>query len=215
MRLNSEPRELRAWTRLPSGRHLDLITPDPNAWTDSDLATRLARTPRWSGESCWPLPLSVAQHSLTVLALARQAPHAMHSPARLLRELLHDADEGLIGWDCVGPLKPALGEPFRLVSERLMHAIETRYSLPGWTLWEYQEHKLGDVATAAAEAVHCVGWSPQEVREILGIDAEILDVDPLSILYDCEPWKPWEPDAAAECFLAEMHALIRERDAAL
>lgn len=62
----------RAWVRLPSGRRLDLINPDPGAWLDSDLALRLARTYRWGGESSWPLPLSVAQHSLLVLTLRRQ-----------------------------------------------------------------------------------------------------------------------------------------------
>lgn len=41
----------RAWMRLPSGAHLDLIDPDPGAWTDGDLAARLSRTARWGGES--------------------------------------------------------------------------------------------------------------------------------------------------------------------
>jgi hypothetical protein len=34
----------RAWVLLPSGWRLDLLTPDPSAWTDSDLATGLSRT---------------------------------------------------------------------------------------------------------------------------------------------------------------------------
>src|SRR5580765_568733 len=44
----------RAWMRLPSGRHLDLMNPSPDDWTDEDLAVRLARTFRWGGESRWP-----------------------------------------------------------------------------------------------------------------------------------------------------------------
>ena len=59
----------RAWIRLPSGRHFNLIAPDPEGFSDADLAMRLARTYRWGGESLAPLPLSVAQHSLLVLAL--------------------------------------------------------------------------------------------------------------------------------------------------
>lgn len=39
----------RAWIRLPSGGRLDLINPDPQAWTDTDLAIRLSRTYRWGG----------------------------------------------------------------------------------------------------------------------------------------------------------------------
>ncbi|CAB1371160.1 conserved protein of unknown function (plasmid) [Denitratisoma oestradiolicum] len=67
----------RAWVRLPSGRRLDLMNPDPAAWLDEDLAIRLARTYRWGGESVWPWPLSVAQHSLLVLALRRRWSDAL------------------------------------------------------------------------------------------------------------------------------------------
>ena len=85
-----EPR--RAWIRLPSGRRLDLISPDAQAWTDEDLSIRLARTFRWGGESRWSTPLSVAQHSLQVLEIARQSACSRLTPAEQLRELLHDAD---------------------------------------------------------------------------------------------------------------------------
>lgn len=57
----------RAWVLLKSGRRLDLLNPHPHSWTNEDLATGLARTYRWGGHSKWELPLSVAQHSLTVL----------------------------------------------------------------------------------------------------------------------------------------------------
>ena len=61
----------RAWILLPSGKQLDLLAPDPWAWTDDDLAIGLSRTYRWAGYSAWDLPLSVAQHSLAVRALRR------------------------------------------------------------------------------------------------------------------------------------------------
>ena len=69
----------RAWVLLPSGRRLNLLEPDPWAWTDRDLAIGLSRTYRWAGYSAWDLPLSVAQHSLTVLAL-RTASAEVDSP---------------------------------------------------------------------------------------------------------------------------------------
>ena len=72
----------RAWTRLPSGGRLDLISPDRQAWTDQDLAIRLARTFRWGGESRWATPLSVAQHSLQVLEIARQSACGRLTPAQ-------------------------------------------------------------------------------------------------------------------------------------
>jgi len=34
----------RAWILLPSGKQLDLLDPDPWAWTDDDLAIGLSRT---------------------------------------------------------------------------------------------------------------------------------------------------------------------------
>jgi len=49
----------RAWVLLPSGRRLDLLNPDPEAWTDHDLSVGLSRTYRWAGYSAWDLPLSV------------------------------------------------------------------------------------------------------------------------------------------------------------
>lgn len=63
------PRVPRAFVLLKSGRRLDLLDPQPDAWTDEDLAAGLARTLRWGGASKWSLPLSVAQHALTILAL--------------------------------------------------------------------------------------------------------------------------------------------------
>ena len=79
----------RAWILLKSGHRLDLLDPQPDAWTDEDLAIGLSRTYRWAGYSKWDLPLSVAQHSLAVLAL-REAEGPL-TAREALREILHDA----------------------------------------------------------------------------------------------------------------------------
>jgi hypothetical protein len=199
----------RAWVRLPSGRHLDLINPAPDAWTDSDFASRLSRTYRWGGESAWPLPLSVAQHSLTVLALRREWSSTALSAADAMNELTHDGEEAFLGFDCISPLKTVLGQAFRDVSDRLMAAIRLRYNLSQWSPENYVIHKRADTTAAASEAVHCVGWTPQEVREVLRIAHPILDTDPLTKLYDCAPWEPWPSDLAAERFLEELTQLSR------
>jgi hypothetical protein len=39
----------RAWALLPSGRRLDLLNPDSQAWTDHDLSLGLSRTYCWPG----------------------------------------------------------------------------------------------------------------------------------------------------------------------
>ena len=193
--------EVRAWVRLPSGKRLDLLHPTPFDWDDDDLAIGLARTYRWGGHSAWPLPLSVAQHSLLVLAMHRQASKKATSPGTDLRELLHDADEGLLGFDCISVIKPFLGEAFRALTVHLQSAVSLRYGLRAHEPPEHKAHKRLDRIAAASEAVHVVGWTRDEVRNTLRIPFEPLTVDPLASLYDCQPWEPWTPALAAERFL--------------
>lgn len=198
----------RAWVRLPSGRHLDLINPAPHAWTDADMAVCISRTYRWGGQSKWPLPLSVGQHSLMVLALRRQLEGRPLTPEEELLELGHDLDEAFLGFDCISPLKAVLGDPFKQVSDRLYDAIAARYGFPKWTPESHAIHKQADCIAAASEAVHCVGWTEKEVREVLLISHPILSVDPLARIYGCPPWEPWPAQVAAERFLAELRRIL-------
>jgi hypothetical protein len=201
--------EARAWVRMPSGKRLDLLNPTPFDWDDADLALGLARTYRWGGHSAWPLPLSVAQHSISVMLLRRAAAKTPLSPLVELRELLHDAEEGLLGFDAISVIKPFLGDAFRELTRRLEHAVFLRYALPAWTAAEHAAHKKADRISAASEAVHVAGWSPDEVRRTLKIRELILDTDPLAEAYGCTPWEPWPPSLASERFLAQLHDLGR------
>ena len=197
--------------RLPSGRRLDLLNPDPLAWDHSDLSTRLSRTYRWGGESCWPLPLSVAQHSLLVLRIRRalgDTPLAAHEE---LQELLHDAEEGFLGFDCISPIKPVLGQSFAALEQSLSDAIWRRYELPAWSDDGYRQHKIADTIAAASEAVHCVGWKPSEVKDVLGIEATILLDDPLRDVFGGKPWEPWPAKVAADRFHSELLRLSHAR----
>jgi len=205
--------DLRAWVRMPSGKRLDLLNPTPLDWDDADLALGLARTYRWGGHSAWPLPLSVAQHSISVMLLRRAAAPAPLPAVVELRELLHDAEEGLLGFDAVSPIKPFLGDGFRALTLRLEQAVFLRYRLPSWTAAEHAEHKRADRLAAASEAVHVAGWSVQEVRSTLKIRSKVLERDPLAEAYDCRPWEPWAPLIAAERFLAELERLQARVDA--
>jgi hypothetical protein len=202
----------RAWVLLPSGQRLDLLTPDPAAWTDSDLATGLSRTYRWGGYSRWELPLSVAQHSLLVLALRQQMQDLQPLvPGEALRELLHDAEEGLIGFDPISPLKPHLGVAFKSVTDRLRAAIDARYRLPVWDAAGYILHKRADHLAAASEAFHVTGWNREEIRESLAITIEPVDEDPLPVPEGMQPWQPWPPRLAVALFLTKLRDLIRSR----
>jgi uncharacterized protein len=198
--------DTRAWVRLPSGKRLDLLHPTPFDWDDEDLAVGLARTYRWGGHSAWPLPLSVAQHSLLVLALHRKNQSRVTCQAAL-RELLHDADEGLLGFDCISVVKPFLGEAFRALTVDLQNAVSIRYRLQSYDEATKKAHKKLDRVAAASEAVYVVGWTRDEVRNTLRIPFEPELTDPLAAIYGCTPWEPWPPTLAAERFLAELKSL--------
>lgn len=196
----------RAWLLLKSGRRLDLLDPDPDAWTDEDLAIGLSRTYRWGGYSKWELPLSVAQHSLAVLALRER--DGKLTPRQALRELLHDATEALFGgFDPIAPLKPHLGGGFARLDQRLQDAVDRRYHLSPWTDESYALHKRADRQAAANEAYHVVGWSRDEIRSSLQMTLEPLDHDPLWLPTGMRPWEPWPPRLAETLFVERLTEL--------
>lgn len=206
--MNTE--NIRAWVRLPSGKRLDLLNPTPFDWDNEDLAIGLARTYRWGGHSAWPLPLSVAQHSLTVLALCRAAAPSGLTPYAELRELLHDADEGLLGFDALSVIKPFLGAGFHALANRLQDAVFQRYGIQYWTPEEKDAHKRADRIAAASEAFHVAGWKKEEVKQVLKISFKPLDTDPLVPVYGGTPWEPWPPEVAAERFLNELQRIQKK-----
>jgi hypothetical protein len=126
-----------------------------------------------------------------------------------LRELLHDADEGLLGFDCISVVKPFLGEGFQKLTAQLQNAVFLRYGLTDWTAEQKRKHKKADRLAAASEAVHVVGWTRTEVRHTLRIPHEPLTLDPLAAIYDVTPWEPWPPGFAAERFIAELSHLLK------
>jgi len=191
----------RAFVLLGSGRRLDLLDPRPDAWTDKDLAVGLSRTYRWGGHSRWELPLSVAQHSLLVLVLRQQMqPHQPLTPQEALRELLHDAEEALMGgFDPVSPLRVHLGAGFQALADRLRSAVALRYCLPAWEGDDLMLHKRADRLAAASPR--------EEVRDTLGIPLTPLQADPLPLLDGLLPWQPWPPRRAAALFLAKLREL--------
>lgn len=199
----------RAWVRLsPSGQQSNLLDPSPDSWDDADLATGLSRTYRWGGHSAWQLPLSVAQHSLTVLALRRAQMRGTMTRASALRELLHDADEGFLSFDCITPVKPHLGDGYVRLVTRLQAAIVTRYKLPAWSPEEYALHKHADRLAAASEALHVVGWGARDIAETLEIDVAPIMHDPLPVPRGMRPWQPWPPWLASKLFLEELRGLL-------
>lgn len=198
----------RAWVLLPSGQRLNLLAPDPRSWTDRDLAIGLSRTYRWAGYSAWDHPLSVAQHSLTVLALWRAAAARCLTRAEGRRVLLHDATEALLGgYDPITPLKPHLGDGYRDLVALHQVAVDRRYDLPAWDETAYRALKAADHVAAASEALHCVGWSREAIRHDLEITTDPLMHDPLFPMGGFRPWEPWPAPFAADRFLEALTLL--------
>lgn len=202
-----------AYVLLASGSYVDLLNPHPNSWTDHDLSERLSRTPRWAGSSKWPLPLSVAQHALLTLSIALWNNPALPKKQQLFI-LLHDAEEGFLGFDCITPLKTVLGPGLKKVAHDLMSAVLTRYHAVEPTGADYDAYKLADRTAASSEAFHIVGWSERQIRDLLGLTTPILSVDPLHSQYQSEerrePWEPWEPRYAATRYLEALHSLTKQ-----
>lgn len=205
------PRESaqRAWVRLPSGRRIDLRDPTFADMDDTDLSLGLARTFRWGGHSVWPLPMSVAQHSLLVLQIRRSQGHL--DPDAELRELLHDAEEGLLGFDPISPLKPLLGNGFLALLEQMQRVLFARYGVSWWTKDEKAQHKKADILAAASEAIHVAGWSRDEVRTVLDIQVTPLVDDPLVAQYGGVPWEPWSTEVANTRFLNALLTILASR----
>ncbi len=124
-----------------------------------------------------------------------------------LLELLHDAEEGLVGFDPISPLKPILGPAFQDVMDRLQRTVLRRYGVGDWAGDEYREHKQADILAAASEAVHVAGWSQAEVRDVLGIQLAPLDHDPLVAVYSGRPWEPWPVEVSADRYLSVLQSL--------
>ncbi len=125
-----------------------------------------------------------------------------------LRELLHDAEEGLLGFDPISPLKPILGKPVLDLMEEMQKVIFAKYGVSWWNKTQKRKHKEADVLAAASEAVHVAGWSVEEVRSVLGIHVIPLTQDPLSEMYGCTAWEPWSSDLAQARFLQELDKLL-------
>lgn len=84
-----------------SGRHIDLLRPDPAVILIDDIAASLARQNRFVGHTS--RDYKVAEHCLLGIEFC--------VPAARLEFLMHDATEGLLG-DCSGPLKALAGMKF-------------------------------------------------------------------------------------------------------
>lgn len=107
-----------SWILTHTGRHFDLVDPQPDMINVLDIAHGLSNCCRFAGHSSHFY--SVAQHS--VLA-SRIVPAGYE-----LEALLHDASEAYLG-DVTRPLKLLLPD-YRAIEQRVEAAIRAAFGLP-------------------------------------------------------------------------------------
>lgn len=173
--ITSPALEPRAWQRMLSGRHLDILNPSPMDIEIEDIAHGLARVSRWNGQTKGTHLFSVAQHSVLVERLLRHNAPKLEQKWQLAA-LLHDAPEYVIG-DMITPFKYALGGIYRDIEDRLEKAVHIRFGLPP-VLPEYVERsiKRADRMAAWLEATQLAGFSAQDAAKILVKPRGIIDV---------------------------------------
>lgn len=106
------------WILTASGKHFDLIDPQPDMIDILDIASALANLCRFSGHC--KIFYSVAQHS----AIASQ----IVAPEYAIEALFHDASEAYLG-DVTRPLKQLLPD-YRRIEQRVEAVIRQRLGLP-------------------------------------------------------------------------------------
>jgi 5'-nucleotidase len=192
--------DTRVWQRMLSGRRLDLIDPSPLDIEIADIAHGLARVARWNGQTSGAHIFSVAQHTLLVEAVMRARMPRVDDKLRLAA-LLHDAPEYVIG-DMISPFKAVLGGDYRVVEQRLLSAIHTRFGLPAVLDADVTAQiKNADRGAAYLEATMLAGFSEAEARRLFGRDPAL----PESVRDDY--LTPWSAAKAEKRFLARFRSL--------
>lgn len=183
----------RVWQRMLSGRRLDLADPSPFDIEPEDIALGLARQHRWNGQTLGEHGFSVAQHSLLVTDIVRDLTPDLPVQWQLAA-LLHDAPE-YVCHDLITPMKNLVGDVFRDLENNLQQAVHLRFGLPAVLPADIKKCiKTADKIAAATEAVNLAGFTPAELRPVLGIT-----VSPLAGKLEA-----WSAEQARHAFLTEL-----------
>jgi uncharacterized protein len=190
----------RAWQRMLSGRRLDLLDPSPLDVEIEDIAHGLARVARWNGQTIGDHAFSVAQHSLLVERILC-LQNADASPRDRLASLLHDAPEYVIG-DLISPFKAVIDETYRVIEERLHHAVRLRFGLPASLPAVLQQRiKKADQVAAYFEALALAGFADVEAVRFFGRPGTIRREEIATLL------APWQTRQAESRFLKGFEAV--------
>lgn len=116
-----------SWILTHSGKHFDLIDPQPDMIDIMDIAHGLSNECRFTGQ-CATF-YSVAQHSVMASKIV--------APDFAMEALLHDASEAYLK-DIPRPLKQLLPD-YRAIEQRVEGAIRSHFGLPDAQSWPVTE----------------------------------------------------------------------------
>lgn len=198
----TQPKEIRAWQRMLSGRRLDLLEPSPLDVEVDDIAHGLARVARWNGQTHGQHAFSVAQHSVIVWQIFCKL-EVKCTPDEELIALLHDGPEYVVG-DMISPFKAVLGGDYKQVEARLQEAIHRRYSLIPITPEKLKRAiKRADSISAYFEAIELAGFEREEAKNFFGT--------PRGFSVDMFNFKPLAAQEAQKEFLNAFETIERKR----
>ena len=120
---------------MVSGGHIDLLNPQPEQFTELDIAYGLCRESRYGGQvlNDAALMYSVCQHS--VYGCWRALAVTENDPVAGLVLLLHDASEGVGMKDLPSPFKVIMPE-YKAIEAKVMDAVWRKFNI---NISDYEE----------------------------------------------------------------------------
>lgn len=192
-----------------TGRFIDTQDPKPESVAIEDIAHALANTCRYSGH-CARF-YSVAEHAV----LASKYAEFMGWDCVFQYACLHHDDAEAYLGDIARPLKPLLGEAYKILTDQMDQAIVVGLELPfGPAIFHEPEIREADNFALMAEARELLpskgeGWGGQAVNWDLKLEQESNnDIEDLKLYW------PFglKPQAAESLFLqrhSELEALCK------
>jgi 5'-deoxynucleotidase YfbR-like HD superfamily hydrolase len=154
------------WILTHTGKHLDLLDPQPDQIDLTDIAHGLSHECRFSGQ-CRTF-YSVAQHSVLVSRL-------VHVDIAF-EALLHDATEAYLK-DIPSPLKDLLPD-YRIIEARLSEVIRSHFELPAHIHPAIQKADVVALITEARDLMPEEASAWASVYDVVPLAERILPLNP-------------------------------------